>query len=237
MRGFAINQRQPRPAADLLARFVGLPTAVVSDNMHRLFGGGAGLRPLRPGSSLCAPAFTVRVRPGDNLMVHKALDIAEPGDVVVVDAGGDVSNAIIGEIMWRYAERRSLAGFVIDGAVRDTGVLSGDGLPVFARGITHRGPYKDGPGEIGYPVAIGGMVVNSGDIVLGDDDGLLVVPLDAAGAIAALASAQQEREAATLVSIANGTIDRTWIDRTLAERGATPNGRQTGADNRGDYKN
>lgn len=217
--GFRVESGFPRPPRDLVAAFEALPTAIVSDNMHRMFAGGAGLRPVHRQGRLCGPALTVRTRPGDNLMVHKALDIAEPGDVIVVDAGGDLTNAIIGEIMWSYARRRGLAGFVIDGAVRDMAAIAAGDLPVYARGATHRGPYKDGPGEIGVPVPVGGMVVAPGDIVLGDEDGLLVVPQDGAREILALALAQQEREGAILRSIADGTIDRSWVDATLAAKG------------------
>src|SRR5690606_23337032 len=108
-----------------------VPTAILSDNMHRLFAGGAGLRPCHGEARLQGVAFTIRTRPGDNLMVHKALDIAQPGDVIVVDAGGDTTNSIIGEIMLRYALSRQLAGFVIDGAVRDSAALREVGLPVY----------------------------------------------------------------------------------------------------------
>ena len=143
----------------------------------------------------------------------------KPGDIIVVDASGDMTNAIIGEIILRYAMSRSLGGFVIDGAIRDTSAILSAGFPVFASGVTHRGPYKDGPGEIGVPVSVGGMVVSSGDIVIGDTDGLIAVPQSHAEEILVLATAQQDREAAILQSIADGTIDRSWIDQTLKSKG------------------
>ncbi|QCG99336.1 RraA family protein (plasmid) [Azospirillum sp. TSA2s] len=217
--GFRIERAPSRPSSDLIAAFKTVPTAIVSDNMNRMFAGGAGLRPIHRTGVLCGSALTVRTRPGDNLMVHKALDLARPGDVIVVDAGGDTTNAIIGEIMWSYARTRGVAGFVIDGAVRDTAVLAAGDLPVYARGATHRGPYKDGPGEINVTVSVGGMVVAPGDILLGDEDGLLAVPQADAPAILELARAQQDREGGILRSIADGTVDRSWVDRLLAERG------------------
>ncbi|MBP2230961.1 RraA family protein [Azospirillum agricola] len=220
--GFRIERAPSRPSHDLVAAFRTVPTAIVSDNMNRMFAGGTALRPIHHSGILCGPALTVRTRPGDNLMVHKALDLAQPGDVIVVDAGGDTTNSIIGEIMWSYARTRGVAGFVIDGAVRDTAVLAAGDLPVYARGATHRGPYKDGPGEINVTVSVGGMVVAPGDIMLGDEDGLLVVPQADAPAILALARAQQEREGGILRSIADGTVDRSWVDRMLAERGLAP---------------
>ena len=208
-----------RPKNELVEKFRSIPTAIISDNMHRIFAGGAGLRPLHGDALLCGSALTVRTRPGDNLMVHKALDVARPGDVIVVDAGGDMTNAIIGEIMLNYAISRGVAGFVIDGAVRDSAAIARGGLPVYARGVTHRGPYKDGPGEVGVPVTVGGMVVASGDIVVGDEDGLLAVPQSHAEEILKLAVAQQNREADILRSIADGTIDRGWVDQTLQAKG------------------
>ena len=187
--------------------------------MHRVFAGGPALRPFHGDAEMCGVALTVRTRPGDNLMVHKALDIASPGDVIVVDASGDMTNAIIGEIMLRYAISRNLGGFIIDGAVRDTSAILTAGMPVYARGVTHRGPYKDGPGEIGFPVSVGGMVVSSGDIVVGDADGIVTIPQAHAEKVLALATAQQQREADILQSIADGTIDRSWVDQTLRAKG------------------
>jgi RraA family protein len=217
--GFRIVDGWQRPSGDLLTAFKSIPTAIVSDNMNRLFAGGPKLRPVHRQGTLCGPALTVRTRPGDNLMVHKALDIAQPGDVIVVDAGGDTTNAIIGEIMWSYARSRELAGFVIDGSVRDTAILAAGDLPVYARGATHRGPYKDGPGEIGVPVSVGGMTVSPGDIIVGDEDGILAIPQAEARTILELAQAQQAREGAILRSIADGTVDRSWVDQTLASKG------------------
>ena len=219
MVGFRIVRSAARPARSLIEDFASIPTAIISDNMHRLFAGGIALRPYHGDRLLSGVALTVRTRPGDNLMVHKALDIAQPGDVIVVDAGGDVTNAIIGEIMLSYGKSRGVVGFVIDGAVRDSAAIGTMDLPVYARGITHRGPYKDGPGEIGIAVTVGGMVVNDGDIIIGDEDGLLAIPQERAEAILELAKAQQAREADILRSIADGTIDRSWVDTTLAAKG------------------
>lgn len=208
-----------RPSKELVEKFRTIPTAIVSDNMHRIFAGGTGLRPFHGDAVLCGSALTVRTRPGDNLMVHKALDIARPGDVIVVDASGDLTNAIIGEIMLNYAITRGVAGFVIDGAVRDSGAIAKSGLPVYARGVTHRGPYKDGPGEINVPVAIDGMVVHPGDIIIGDGDGVLCVPMDEAEDILKKAQAKLAAETAQMQAIAEGKNDRSWVDATLTKLG------------------
>ncbi|KKC37409.1 hypothetical protein WH87_12825 [Devosia epidermidihirudinis] len=208
----------PAPVA-LLDGFRAIPVANISDNMHRLFAGGADLRPFHDGTVLCGTALTVRTRPGDNLMVHKALDMARPGDVVVVEAGGDLTNAIIGEIMLRYAEKRGVAGFVIDGAIRDLDAVRNGSLPVYARGVSHRGPYKDGPGEINVPVVVGQAVVEAGSIIVGDADGVLAIPIDQAEAVLADAQRHNAMERGIFKAIADGSFDRSWVDETLQLRG------------------
>jgi regulator of RNase E activity RraA len=217
--GFQINPRPQKIDPALLDALRGIPSPIVSDNMARMFAGGPALRPYHQGTPLLGVALTVRTRPGDNLMVHKAIDMAEPGEVIVVDAGGDLTNAIIGEIMTTLAQKRRVAGFVIDGAIRDSDAIAISNFPVFARGVTHRGPYKDGPGEINVTVVIGGQAVAPGDIIVGDADGVVAVPREAAAAVAKGARAQMEREAKTLASIADGSIDRSWVDETLRAKG------------------
>ena len=217
--GFRIAPRAPAIDPALLAAFAGIPTPIASDNMSRMFAGGAALRPYHKGNAMLGVALTVRTRPGDNLMVHKAIDLALPGEVIVVDAGGDLTNAIIGEIMATLAEKKGVAGFVIDGSVRDSDYLASSSFPVFARGVSHRGPYKDGPGEINGVVNIGGMAVGPGDIVIGDADGVLAIPRACAAEVARLAREQMEREKKALAAIADGTIDRRWVDEALRAKG------------------
>jgi RraA family protein len=217
--GFQINPRVQTPDKSIMELLRGIPTPVLSDNMARLFAVGPALRPYHRGGALLGSALTVRTRPGDNLMVHKAIDLAQPGDVIVVDAGGDLTNAIIGEIMATLAQSRGVAGMVIDGAVRDLDALATSDFPVYARGITHRGPYKDGPGEINVIITAGGQTIAPGDIVVGDADGALAVPFDEVPRVAELARAQMDREAAMLRAIADGSIDRTWVDEMLRARG------------------
>lgn len=217
--GFRILPMPARPAKKLVKALAEMVTAHLSDNMNRLTAGGAALRPMHRGGKLCGPALTVKVAPGDNLMVHKAIDIAAPGDVIVVDAGGDVAQAIIGDIMSSLAEKRGVAGFVIYGAIRDSAEIGARRFPVYACGVTHRGPYKNGPGEINTTIAVGGMVVHPGDIIVGDADGVVAVPLEHAEAVLALARAQLAKETAMLKNIAAGKADRRWVDETLRQRG------------------
>lgn len=218
--GFRIHKRHRAVSQDIVQRFSALAVANVSDSMSRLTAAGPRIRPINsPGVVLAGPALTVKTRPGDNLMVHKAIDMAEPGDVIVVDAGGDLSNAIMGEIMVAIALKRGIAGFVINGAIRDAAEISTSGLAMFAAGVTHRGPYKDGPGEINVAVAIDGMVVEPGDLVVGDGDGVLCVPYDEVEAVLAATEAKQKAEKGELAAIADGSNDRSWVDNALNQKG------------------
>ena len=225
MLGFRINRRDRQVPAELVARFRKLPAANVSDVMARMVAGGARLRPMHGGGVMVGVALTVKTRPGDNLMVHKAIDMAAPGDVIVVDAGGDLTNALFGEIMASHAAARGIAGIVIDGAIRDAAAIRAAHFPVFAAGVTHRGPYKDGPGEINVPVALDGMIIEPGDLVLGDDDGLVAVPFQHVETVYAAASAKHAAEEKTLAAIRAGLPqDRAWVDDTLKRLGCAFDG-------------
>ncbi|OZI50933.1 RraA family protein [Bordetella genomosp. 4] len=219
MIGFEILSRKRAVSAELVEKFRKLPVANISDCMSRMAAGGARLRPMHDGTLLAGPALTVRTRPGDNLMVHKALGLAQPGDVIVVDAGGDLTNAIIGEIMTSYAESRGIAGIIINGAIRDSGAIRRSAFPVYAAGVTHRGPYKDGPGVINGTVALDGMTIEPGDLILGDEDGLLCIPFDQADEIYQKASAKHAAEEVTLAEIAAGKLNTSWVDARLQELG------------------
>lgn len=201
------------PAADpaLLDALRGLATSLLSDNMARV-AGTVGLTPYHRPKPMAGTAVTVHTRGGDNLAIHRAFDFCRCGDVLVIDGGGDLENALIGEIMATFAESLGVAGLVIDGAIRDVGSIRAKDFPVYARGVTHRGPFKNGPGEINVPVSVGGMVVHPGDLVCGDEDGVLAIrPADAAAVIEA-ARKQGDREASALRSIAEGRFDRAWIE-------------------------
>ena len=193
----------PKLPPALIEAFRPAPTSVISDNLARL-PGAVGLRPFHRGGQLVGTAFTVRTRPGDNLAVHKALEYVGPGDVIVVDGGGDETRALIGEIMLNIAQYRGAAGYVIDGAIRDAGAIAASDFPVFARAAIHRGPYKSGPGEINVPVSIGGSVIAPGDIVVGDEDGVVAFSPAIAPALLEAVQAQIKREADTIIAIREG---------------------------------
>ncbi len=217
--GFRILPRTRQVSPAQIEAFRAIPVANVSDSMSRMTAGGSRLRPIYAGGGMSGPAFTVRTRAGDNLMVHKALDTAEPGDIVVVDAGGDLSNAIIGELMVAHAIQRRIGGIVINGAIRDLDALQAGPLPVFAAGVTHRGPYKDGPGEINVAIAIDGMVIEPGDLVIGDADGILCVPFGHVDTVLAAAQAKHGAEAQQMADIKAGRSDRSWVDAALRRLG------------------
>jgi len=219
--GFQVLTRQKQVTAELAEKFRSIPVSTASDSMNRMTAGGAALRPMHAGAVMSGPAVTVKTRPGDNLMVHLALDLALPGDVVVVDAGGDVTNAIIGELMVMHASARGLGGIVIFGAIRDSGAIAAQDFPVYALGVTHRGPYKDGPGEINVPIAVSGMVIAPGDLVIGDLDGVLAVPLEEAEAVYVAAHAKNEHELRQAVKLRAGTSDRSAIRERAVSLGAT----------------
>ena len=215
MIGLRILQRRRAVDLALARQFLDVPVANVSDCMARMTAAGPRLRPMHRSGRMAGPALTIKTRPGDNLMIHKALQLAVPGDIIVVDGGGDLTNALIGEIMTGDAMRQKLGGIVINGAIRDADWIAERDFPVFAAGVTHRGPYKDGPGEINVPIAIDGMVIEPGDLVIGDGDGLLCVPFDQVETLLAAARAKQEVEARMVADIEAGTLDRAWVDATL----------------------
>jgi len=193
----------PKVAPGLIEAFKLAPTSVISDNLGRL-AGVVGLRPFHRSGRMAGVAFTVRTRPGDNLAIHQALELVGPGDVIVVDGGGDDTRALVGEIMKDIAEHRGAAGFVIDGAIRDVAAFRASDFPCFARSVIHRGPYKNGPGVINAPVSIGGAVISPGDIIVGDEDGVVSFSPSIADTLLADVRAQVAREEETLKAIREG---------------------------------
>jgi RraA family protein len=218
--GFRIRTAPERISAAIIEELGAQAVSHLSDSMGRTQTAASAIRPMHSGKTrLYGPALTVRVAPGDHLMVQKALDLAEPGDVIVVDAGGLLEVAMIGDIMTTYATERGIAGFVIDGAIRDAADIAARDLPVFARGVTPRGPSRLGSGEIHVTVAVGGMVVQPGDIIVGDADGVVSVPRVDAEEVLAAARVLRSKEETTFRAIAEGNLDRRWIDETLLARG------------------
>jgi regulator of RNase E activity RraA len=225
MIGFSVQPIARRVSPEIVQKYRSLPVANVSDCMSRMTGGGPRLRPYHAEGGLSGPAFTVKTRPGDNLMVHKALDIASPGDVVVVDAGGDLTNSIVGEIMITYAMKRGLAGLVINGSIRDSDAVRQMNFPVYAAGVTHRGPMKSGPGEIGRAIAFDGMVIEPGDLIIGDGDGVLCIAFDEVEEVYQASAAKHNAEDKILADLRRGgSMDRAWVDIALEQLGCKVSG-------------
>ena len=200
------------PSADpkILETLRDIATSLLSDNMAR-FRGSVGLTPYHRPKPMAGTAVTVHTRAGDNLPIYRAYDFCRPGDVMVIDGGGDLTQALGGQILSEIAASLGVVGMVIDGAIRDVGSIRASDFPVYARGVTHRGPYKNGPGEINVPVSVGGMVVNPGDIVVGDENGVLAIAPADAPALIEKAQHQGQKEARQLQEIKAGTFDRSWV--------------------------
>jgi regulator of RNase E activity RraA len=218
--GYRINPRAAGPARDLVDAFRAVPVAVAGDCVGRSVG-TVGLKPYHGNTpaTLCGPAITVRVRPGDNLMIHKAMFMAEPGDVIVVDGAGDLTQALVGGLMRTSAVAKGLGGFVLDGACRDTAEWGEGGMPIFAKGHTHRGPSKDGPGEINVPIACAGLAVNPGDLVLGDADGVIAIPAADLAALLPQVQAHLAKEAKIRETNAKNAADPERFNAILRAKG------------------
>jgi|SRR5690625_177468 len=221
---FEIHPRAATVSAHIIEGFRLLPVANVSDMMTHHYEASAQLKPMydtRAGN-MAGPALTVRTAPADNLLVHKALDLAAPGDIIVVDAEGKTTTAIIGEIMMNYAAKRKVGGLVIYGAIRDSDELRHSPFPVYALGISPHGPAKDGPGSINIPITLGDMPVQPGDLILGDADGLVCVPRDHAETLLQKTQEKQQAEERILADIQSGNYDTNWVDERLKSLGYQP---------------
>ena len=216
--GFRILQSPPRLDTALLDRFRGLATPNLADAMGRFNFMDAGIQS-RTGLPMCGLAVTVNARPADNLMIHKALQVASPGDVVVVNTCGNTTSAVFGELMCNTAVAAMLGGIVVDGAIRDVGGLTALGFPAFSRTVCAGGCDKDGPGEINVPISCGGAVVMPGDIVVGDRDGVAVVPRAHAEEVLSLVNALVQRETKRVAEIKSGGLFRAEIDESLRRHG------------------
>lgn len=184
-----------------LARAAALPVANLGDAMDRLNVVDGAIHAVWPGARLTGPAFTVLTAGGDNRAIHEALEQVQPGDVLVVNGQGSTHRALIGELIGGRAKVRGVAGMLIDGAVRDSAGLAELGFPVFARSVSPAGPYRNGPGRLQVPVAIGGVVVQPGDLIVADDDGAAVVPWPDVESVLDRAEQKHAAESAELIAL------------------------------------
>lgn len=214
--GFRIRMSIDRPPANVVALFRDFETPDISDILNRMYTMSPDIRNIVNDQLLVGPALTVKVFPGDNLMVHKALDAAMPGDVVVVDTSGSQRNAVLGDLVTNKAKHRGIAGFIVDGLVRDLPGLKEADLPVYARGVTPFGPLHRGPGELNYSVSCGGIVVNPGDIVVADSSGIAVVRREVAEDTIMRLRAHRARMQQYVSDVKAGNFSNDWVDRQLA---------------------
>ena len=183
------------------------------------------IAPLAPSMRFAGPALTVEVRPGDNLMIHAAMAIAQPGDVIVVDGKGDLNAALIGEIMSQQCVALGVAAVVIDGAVRDSEAIRELGFPMFAAGLNPNGPTKNVPGRLNHPVSIGGVTIHAGDLVVGDADGVTVVERAKAASLLPLAAEKVAAENQRIADIKSRKALRPgWLDGALRTAGVIKDG-------------
>lgn len=199
----------PLPEPEALKVLAAAPTAMLSDALGRWGNMDPAIRPIATGMRCFGPAFTLRCWPADNLTIHRAVELAAHGDVLVIDGGSARDAALLGDILVYAARLRGVAGIVLQGLVRDSAAIAAQGLPVFASGATARGPVKETLGAIQVPMQCGGVLVRPGDLVAGDDDGIVVVPRDQAAAVAERIRLIHEREEQVKKALAAGqtTVD------------------------------
>ncbi len=215
--GCKIISNFERPDKKLVELFRGLAVANIDDCMNRTAAVDPMIRPFNK-TPLLGTAFTVKVPEGDNLMFHKSMDMAQPGDVIVIDAGGDVNRSIFGELMITYCKSRGIAGVIVDGSVRDADALAEMDIAIYAKGVTPNGPYKNGPGEINTTICFGGRPVHPGDIIVGDGDGIVIIRPEDAAELAVKTQQVGVKENAIVKEILEaGTYKRPWVDVKLAE--------------------
>jgi 4-hydroxy-4-methyl-2-oxoglutarate aldolase len=179
------------------------------------------IKPIAPGMRVAGPALTVDCAAGDNLVLHHAITVAKPGEVLVVDYKGYLEIAAWGDVMSVGAMARGIAGMVIDGAVRDAVEITAMGFPMFAAGLSIRGPAKAMPGRVRVPITLGGQVVRPGDIVVGDQDGVVVIAAERVGEVLAAARAREAKEAASKAELAKGktTVELVGLADTIRRLG------------------
>lgn len=214
----------PRVPADIVSRAALLQPAILADVAGRRGALHGRIRPLHSSMKLAGTAFTVEVRPGDNLMIHAAISLAKPGDVLVIDGKGDLNSALMGTIMMTACRQRGIAGVVIDGAARDSLEIIEMGYPVFAAGTNPNGPTKNVAGRLGHPVSVGGVTVRSGDFVIGDNDGIVVVEHEKIEGLLPAAENKVQDEAARIAAINAGDTEAKWLSAALQSAGVLKSG-------------
>jgi regulator of RNase E activity RraA len=220
--GFRIETEIQRADAAIIAEMKKYPTPNIADAMGRFRVMDPGIKPVNVGDFVAGPAVTVMCRPADNLMLHKAMQLAKPGDVIVCNCFRSDNTAGFGGLMGRSAKKIGLAGLVVDGAVRDSDDFKELEFPVFSRTVVASGCDKDGPGEINFPICCGGVVVEPGDVIVGSKDGVVVVPKADAQYVLEQVRLVFEREQKRVKEIEAGVVFKPDIDQVLKAKKIIP---------------
>lgn len=215
-----------RVSPEVVQQAAGFQAAILADVAGRRGTMHARVAPVHERMQLAGPAFTVEVRPGDNLMIHAAIALAQPGDILVIDGKGDQTAALMGTLMMSACKKLRLGGVIVDGAIRDKLELLELGFPVFSAGFNPAGPTKFVPGRINHPISCGGATVNPGDLVVGDADGVVVIERAKAPAMLALALKKVADEAARIEAIARGDTASKWLPAALRAAGVLKDGEE-----------
>ncbi|WP_338567654.1 RraA family protein [Erwinia sp. E_sp_B01_3] len=219
-----INRTVSRVPAEHIRQASLFQAAILADVAGRRGTLHGRIKPVSPEMKVAGPAITVEVRPGDNLAIHAALAIAQPGDVIVVDGKGDLSCALIGEIMTTQAQASGIAGIIIDGAVRDADALIANKFPVFSAGLNPCGPTKAIPGRVNSPLSVAGASVEPGDLVVADCDGVVIIPRDEVAAVLELAQKKLDSETRRIAAIKEGNLRPGWLEEALRNAGMLKSG-------------
>ena len=213
-----------RVPAHIVAQAAQFQPAILADVAGRRGAMHGRIKALRPRIKLAGPAFTVEVRPGDNLMIHAAIAMARPGDVLVIDGKGDQGSALMGTIMMTACQKLGIAGVVMDGACRDSLEIDEMDFPVFCVGTNPNGPTKNIAGRIGHPVSVGDVTVRAGDFVIADGDGVVVVEREKIEALLPAAARKVSDEAARIAAIKEGDTAAKWLNSALRTAGVLKEG-------------
>ena len=208
-----------RVSPELVAAAADFQAAILADVAGRRGAMHGRISALRPRMKVAGPAFTVEVRPGDNLMIHAAISLARPGDVLVIDGKGDQTSALMGTIMMTACRQLGIAGVVMDGAARDSLEIDEMDFPVFSVGTNPNGPTKNVGGRIGHPISCGGVTVNPGDFVLGDADGVVVIERNKLAAMIPACHKKVSDEAQRIAQIKQGNTAAAWLQSALQAAG------------------
>jgi 4-hydroxy-4-methyl-2-oxoglutarate aldolase len=214
-----IRRNFPRPPAELVERLGTFPTGWVVDANGRRGALDFRIRPLTGAVRFCGVALTVSSRPRDNLAPYAAIQYAQPGDVMVVATGAYDEASVAGDILLGMARNQGVRALVTDGMVRDIDGLNSVGIPVFARGLSPNSPYKDGPGTIGLPITLGGVSVNAGDVILGDQDGVVVIAREQLELVLEALADVRDKEAKMDAMVGKGATSPAGMEQLIADRG------------------